>query len=141
VATSIESDIDNLINLMTVFNVFPPGLFIKEAVAVAKQELALECDYRHEALFQEEYRQKLASTPALQETFVVPELVPQLSAQRVISGTWVPGVAIDQVKESTQAVRDRVGTALLSLTLQVSSSVATSSILLPQCLVKSYTAS
>jgi aarF domain-containing kinase len=120
VATSIESDIDNLINLMTLFKVFPEGLFVKEAVAVAKQELALECDYRYEARCQGEYRQLLAETPALRDMFVVPEVVPQLSSQRVIAGSWVPGIAIDQVKGSEQGVKNFVGTSLLKLTLQVS---------------------
>ena len=118
VATSIESDVDNLVNLMSVFNVLPRGLFIDEAVAVAKQELALECDYRHEARCQHEYYERLQASPALRGVFEAPELVPELSARRVITGTWLPGVAIDKVKELDQATRDRVGTALLSLTLQ-----------------------
>lgn len=45
VADSIESDIDNLVNLLAVFNVAPRGLFLGEVTAVAKKELALECDY------------------------------------------------------------------------------------------------
>ena len=46
VADSIESDIDNLMNLLAVFDVAPHGLFLGEVAAAAKKELALECDYR-----------------------------------------------------------------------------------------------
>lgn len=52
VADSIEADVDNLIRLLSLFGAVPRGMFLEEAVAVAKAELALECDYRHEAAAQ-----------------------------------------------------------------------------------------
>lgn len=119
-ANSIESDVDNLMNLMTLLNVFPRGLYVEEAVAVAKRELALECDYRHEAAAQARYAAALrAAPPPLRDAFVVPAVVPQLCGDRVLASEWVHGVPVDRVQDMPQDVRDRVGTALLRLTLQV----------------------
>jgi ABC1 atypical kinase-like domain len=72
VADSIESDVDNLLNLFTLFNVAPRGLFLTEAATVAKRELALECDYRYEARSQRRFAALLvASPPSLRDTFQV----------------------------------------------------------------------
>ena len=49
VADSIESDVDNLLRLVSLANVLPKGLYVEAAAAVAKRELALECDYRRAA--------------------------------------------------------------------------------------------
>jgi len=48
VAKSINSDIDNLVRLTRFSQVLPPGLYVENAVKVAKKELALECDYAYE---------------------------------------------------------------------------------------------
>ena len=48
VAKSINSDIDNLVRLTRFAQVLPPGLYVENAVKVAKKELALECDYSYE---------------------------------------------------------------------------------------------
>lgn len=107
-------------NLMRLLNVFPRGLYVEEAVAVAKRELKLECDYRHEARSQARYAAAMAAAPApLRDAFVVPAVVPELCGDRVLASEWVHGVPVDRVKEMPQDVRDRVGTALLRLTLQV----------------------
>eukprot|EP00892_Ulva_mutabilis_P001014 jgi/Ulvmu1/10913/UM007_0090.1 len=119
VANSIESDVDNLMNLMRLLNVFPRGLYVEEAVAVAKRELALECDYRNEARSQARYAAAMAAAPpALRDAFVVPAVVPELCGDRVLASEWVHGVPVDHVTAMPQDVRDRVGTALLRLTLQ-----------------------
>jgi hypothetical protein len=123
VAASIESDVDNLVNLMTLFNIFPRGLYVKEAVAVAKQELALECDYSHEARCQSEYHTRLSSHAELRKLFVVPQVVPELCSKKVITGEWLAGVPIDRVKGAEQPVRDAVGSALMQLSLQARSRV------------------
>ena len=118
-ANSIKSDIDNLVNLMNLFNVFPRGLYVNEIVKIAKEELALECDYEHEARCQQEYRHRMQQSELLRDKFVVPRVIPELSSKRVLTGEWMQGVAIDQIKDKPQEVRDHVGTALLQLTLQV----------------------
>lgn len=49
VARGINSDIDNLVGIMKVWNIFPEGMFIDNVVTVAKRELAWEVDYIREA--------------------------------------------------------------------------------------------
>ena len=119
VANSIKSDIDNLVNMLSVFNVFPKGMYIDEIVKFAKEELALECDYEHEASCQEEYRERLQQSTALRDTFVAPAVQRELTSSKVLTGEWMAGVPIDQIKDQPQDVRDRVGHALMHLVLQV----------------------
>lgn len=119
VADSINSDVDNLMQIMTLANVFPKGMYIDRVMEVAKRELALECDYRNEAAAQTRMKATVEADPDTAPHFVVPAIVPELCAQRVLCSEWVPGVAIDNVKDMDEATRDRVGTLLLQLTLKV----------------------
>ena len=43
VADSIESDLNNLKRLISMTNLLPPGLFIDQIMAVAREELLVEC--------------------------------------------------------------------------------------------------
>lgn len=49
VAQSIDSDIDNLLAILNVWKVLPDGLYVDNAVMVARKELAWEVDYVREA--------------------------------------------------------------------------------------------
>ncbi|VDO79262.1 unnamed protein product [Soboliphyme baturini] len=49
VAQSIDSDINNLLSLLSLSTVLPRGLFLDNFAKVMHQELALECDYLLEA--------------------------------------------------------------------------------------------
>ena len=49
VAQSINSDIDNLMGVLKVWNILPEGLFVDDVIAVARRELAWEVDYQREA--------------------------------------------------------------------------------------------
>ncbi len=118
VAKSIESDVDNLMRLISVANLLPRGLYVENAVAVAKKELALECDYYYEAAAQARFADLVASDPYCSQNFRVPAVVPELSSQRVLASEWAPGIHIDKVAELSQEVRDSVGTRLLGLTLK-----------------------
>ena len=114
VAESINSDIDNLMRLAAFTNMVPKGLFIDRAVAVAKEELALECDYRWEFGAQQRFAELLKGD----ESFRVPACVPELCSQRVLTTELMPGVAVDKVAALPQEARDAVGTALLRLILR-----------------------
>lgn len=118
VAKSIESDVDNLMRLISVANILPRGLYVENAVAVAKKELALECDYHYEAAAQARFAELVASDVYCAQNFRVPAIVPELSSQRVLTSEWAPGIHIDKVSELSQEIRDSVGTRLLSLTLK-----------------------
>ncbi len=118
VAESIDSDLDNLKRLLSYANFLPKGLYLDPMVAVAREELRLECDYRHEAAAQMRYKALVADDP----DFVVPSVIPELSSGRVLTTTWLEGVPIDQVVEGAgelgQEDRNRIARKLLKLTLK-----------------------
>ncbi|WIA42034.1 hypothetical protein OEZ86_009324 [Tetradesmus obliquus] len=118
VARSIESDVDNLMRLISIANILPKGMYVESAVKVAKRELALECNYTYEAAAQQRFRQLVAADAELSRVFYVPEVIPELSSQQVLTTEWVNGVTIDKVAQLDQATRDLVGTWLLRLTLK-----------------------
>jgi len=117
VAESITSDINNLKTLLSIGNFLPAGLYIDSVMAVAREELAAECDYLREAAAQERFRANVGSDP----DFEVAEVVRSHSTARVLTTTWVKGMPIDQVSVSErglpQSVRDGVARKLLKLTL------------------------
>jgi len=59
VADSIKSDIDNLVGVMKVWNMFPEGMFIDNIVKVANKELSNEVDYLREAECTRKFRKLL----------------------------------------------------------------------------------
>ncbi|GLC45729.1 hypothetical protein PLESTF_000598400 [Pleodorina starrii] len=118
VARSIESDVDNLMRLISVANVLPRGMYVENAAKVAKRELALECDYTYELSCQQRYRALISADPSLAAHFHVPDVIPSLSSQRILTSEWVRGVPIDKVCQLSQPVRDAVGSRLLQLTLR-----------------------
>lgn len=117
VAESITSDINNLKTLLSIGNFLPAGLYIDSVMAVAREELAAECDYLREAAAQERFRANVGNDP----DFEVAEVVRSHSTARVLTTTWVKGMPIDQVSVSErglpQSVRDGVARKLLKLTL------------------------
>lgn len=92
VAQSIESDIDNLVGMLKVWNVFPPGIFIDNVVKVAKRELVWEVDYLREANYTEKYREMVAS----HKEYLVPKVIRELSTKSILTTELVPGVPLDK---------------------------------------------
>lgn len=104
--------------LIRVANLLPKGMYVENAVTVAKRELAMECDYRYEASAQERFARLVREDPECNTIFHVPDVVRELSAEKVLTTHRVHGVHIDAVAEMPQEIRDRVGTRLLALTLK-----------------------
>ncbi len=48
----------------------------------------------------------------------VPDVIADMSAERVLTTEWVPGMAINKVSELSQEVRNHVAANLLRLTLK-----------------------
>ncbi|GAB4853422.1 mitochondrial chaperone [Ancistrocladus abbreviatus] len=113
VATSIDSDIENVRLILDYTNLIPKGLYLDRAIKVAKEELARECDYEIEAMNQKRFRDMLSST----EGFYVPFVVEELSGKKVLTTELVSGIPIDKVAFLDQETRNYVGKKLLELTL------------------------
>lgn len=114
VAQSIDSDIENVRRLLEFTNLIPKGLYLDQAMKVAKEELARECDYTLEAANQIRFQQLLSHEKGV----YVPKVIPQFSSKRVLTMELVPGVSIDKATKMSQAMRDSIGRRLLHLTLQ-----------------------
>lgn len=95
VAKSIESDIDNLVGMLKVWDVFPPGIFIDNVVKVAKRELVWEVDYEREANYTEKYGEMIA----VHKEYRVPKVIRELSTKAVLTTELVPGVPLDKCFE------------------------------------------
>eukprot|EP00898_Chlorokybus_atmophyticus_P006378 jgi/Chlat1/6741/Chrsp50S06478 len=109
-----ESDLDNLKRLITFTNLMPKGLYVEQAMKVAREELAVECDYVMEAESQRRFRRLLADDPDL----YVPEVIDHLCTKRVLATELVYGEHLDKVALRSQAERDRVAELLLRSTLR-----------------------
>jgi len=114
VARSIHSDIDNLMRLVSLTDILPKGLYVEHAVAVAKEELTLECDYEYERESQTRMARLLEDDPH----WHVPRVIPALCSEGVITTEYAPGVAIDKAADLPQDERDYIGTQLLRVTLR-----------------------
>lgn len=71
VAKGIESDIDNLVGVINVWDMFPKGMFLDNLVRVAKRELAWEVDYVREAECTRKFRKLLEPFPE----YYVPKVI------------------------------------------------------------------
>ncbi|KAK2703730.1 atypical kinase COQ8B, mitochondrial-like [Artemia franciscana] len=113
VAESIDSDINNLMGIMNVWNVIPEGLFIDSVIPVVKRELAWEVDYYREKDCSKRFKKLLEPYPE----YYVPEVVDELSTGQIYTAEYIEGLAIDKCAELDQETRNYVGEKLLKLCL------------------------
>ena len=118
VADSIDSDLSNLSMLVKATGLAPPGLFLDNVIRVGREELKVECDYRREAANHRRFQKLISSDPGLKaDRFVVPEIVEEFSTDRVLVAEYVRGGTIDKVVDLDQEERNRIGKAILRLTM------------------------
>lgn len=113
VAKSIESDIDNLVSMLKVWDVFPKGIFIDNVVAVAKRELAWEVDYVREAEYTERFGEMIQHMPE----FRVPKVIKSLTSKNVLTTELVPGVPMDKCFNMSQDHRNHIARSVMKLCL------------------------
>uniref|UniRef100_A0A0A1XBV9 Chaperone activity of bc1 complex-like, mitochondrial n=1 Tax=Zeugodacus cucurbitae TaxID=28588 RepID=A0A0A1XBV9_ZEUCU len=114
VAQSIESDIDNLVGMLKVWDVFPHGFFIDNVVKVAKRELTWEVDYTREAEYTDKFKQMIAAYPE----YYVPTVIKDLTTSSVLTTELVPGVPLDKCFELSYEHRHHIGSSVLKLCLR-----------------------
>jgi aarF domain-containing kinase len=119
VANSIESDLRNLTMLVSLTGLAPKGLFLENVVRVGRDELKVECNYLNELANQQAFQALIAADPILNENrFMVPYAIEELTREQVIVSDYCPGGTIDKVKQMDQDERDRIGRAVMYLTMQ-----------------------
>uniref|UniRef100_A0A6B2E6M9 Putative abc atp binding cassette 1 protein n=1 Tax=Phlebotomus kandelakii TaxID=1109342 RepID=A0A6B2E6M9_9DIPT len=114
VAASIKSDIDNLVGLLKVWDVFPKGMFIDNIVRVAKRELVWEVDYLREAEYTEKYAEMVAHLPQ----YRVPKVFRDLTTKSILTTELVPGVPLDQCFDLDESHKTIIGRGVMDLCLQ-----------------------
>lgn len=116
VATSIDSDLNNLSILLTASRLLPKGLYLEKTIANARVELAWECDYIREAAMAERFRTILADEA---DTFTVPRIIPEASGREVLTAELMRGIGVTKPMLSlSQEERNWIGTQILRLCLR-----------------------
>ncbi|XP_068106886.1 atypical kinase COQ8B, mitochondrial [Hyperolius riggenbachi] len=114
IAQSIKSDVENLLSILKMSVAIPEGLFAEHGVQILQKELAWECDYLREAECAKKFRQLLSDDPFLK----VPQVIDDLTTNRVLTVELVSGVPLDQCAEMDQDIRNQISYNILSLCLR-----------------------
>ncbi|XP_034555396.1 atypical kinase COQ8A, mitochondrial [Notolabrus celidotus] len=114
VAQSINSDVNNLMTVLSMSNALPEGLFPEHLIDVMRKELALECDYIREAQCARKFRELLKDHPF----FHVPEVIDELSGSHVLTTELVAGFPLDQAESLTQELKNEICMNILTLCLR-----------------------
>eukprot|EP00041_Stephanoeca_diplocostata_P031046 m.957066 g.957066 ORF g.957066 m.957066 type:complete len:643 (+) comp23876_c0_seq10:221-2149(+) len=114
VAESIDSDIDNLMMVLKVTGMVPPGLYVDKVLDAARRELAMECDYVREAQCGRIFSGLLHDQPRLN----CPAVYDALSTARVLTTALVPGVTLEHTEDMDQQTRDTIATLIMEHTLR-----------------------
>ncbi|XP_062863016.1 atypical kinase COQ8A, mitochondrial isoform X2 [Trichomycterus rosablanca] len=114
VAKSINSDVNNLMTLLSMSNALPDGLFPEHLIEVMSRELALECDYVREAKCAKKFQELLKDHPF----FYVPNVVDELSSQHVLTTELVSGFPLDKAEELPQELKNEICKEILNLCLR-----------------------
>ncbi|XP_071869990.1 ubiquinone biosynthesis protein COQ8, mitochondrial isoform X1 [Bombus fervidus] len=114
VAMGIQSDVENLVGIMKVWNIFPKGMFIDNLVEVAKRELAWEVDYVREAECTRRYKQLIE--PYLD--YYVPAVVDELSTNQIFTTEMVEGIPVDKCTSMDMETREHICKLIMSLCLK-----------------------
>ncbi|EAT83480.2 hypothetical protein SNOG_09288 [Parastagonospora nodorum SN15] len=115
VASSIDSDLNNLSVLLTASRLLPRGLFLDKTIANARTELGWECNYTREAECQMRFRDFLADDT---DVFTVPKVFFEASGPTVLTAKLMHGVGVTKLKTLKQEQRDWIGTQILRLCLR-----------------------
>lgn len=114
VAKSIDSDINNLMSVLSIWDFIPKGLYVDSVIKTAKMELAWEVDYLREAACCKQFKELLKDDPL----FYVPEVIDELTTGQVLTTELVHGLPLDKCLELDQETRDLIATKLLELCLR-----------------------
>nr|XP_055027952.1 atypical kinase COQ8A, mitochondrial [Misgurnus anguillicaudatus] len=114
VAKSINSDVNNLMTVLSLSNALPEGLFPEHLIEVMSRELALECDYVREAKCAKKFQELLKGHPY----FYVPNVVDELSGQHVLTTELVSGFPLDKANDLTRELKNEICEQILILCLR-----------------------
>lgn len=105
VAAAVRADMQNLGMILRLMKRIAPGLDVKATAEEIRSRIGDELDYELEASNQRSLARIFRGHPFI----VVPDVVSDLSREKVMVSEFVPGVGFDTIKEADRATRDRVG--------------------------------
>lgn len=105
VAAAVRADMQNLDMIMRLMKRMTPSLDVKGVTTEIRERIAEELDYELEAQNQRSLARIFRGHPFI----AVPEVVSELSRERVLVTDFVEGVGFEELKGYPQAERDRVG--------------------------------
>ncbi|XP_076233680.1 ubiquinone biosynthesis protein COQ8, mitochondrial isoform X2 [Calliopsis andreniformis] len=114
VAQGIQSDVENLVGIMKVWNIFPKGMFIDNLVEVAKRELAWEVDYIREAECTRKYKKLMEPY----SDYYVPAVIDELSTSQVFTTEMIEGVPVDKCISMDIKTREHISKLIMQLCLK-----------------------
>ncbi|XP_039624058.1 atypical kinase COQ8B, mitochondrial [Polypterus senegalus] len=114
IAQSIRSDLNNLLSVLKMSVLLPEGLFADNSIEVLQRELEWECDYKREAVCAKKFRELLKDDPF----FYVPEVIDDLTTQRILTMELVQGVPLDLCVNLDQETRNEICFNILQLCLR-----------------------
>jgi predicted unusual protein kinase regulating ubiquinone biosynthesis (AarF/ABC1/UbiB family) len=104
VAEAVRADMQNLGMILRLMRTIAPGLDVKSTAEEIRARIHEELDYELEA----QNQRALARIHRGHPFIVVPEVVTELSRERVLVNEFVAGAAFEDVKQMDRATRDRV---------------------------------
>jgi predicted unusual protein kinase regulating ubiquinone biosynthesis (AarF/ABC1/UbiB family) len=105
VGAAVRADMQNLGMILRLMKRIAPGLDVKSTAEEIRSRIYDELDYELEAANQRSLARIFKGHPFI----VVPGVVSELSAEKVLVSEFVEGVGFDTLKEADQDTRDRVG--------------------------------
>lgn len=116
VKDSIDSDLSNLLLLLTASRLLPRGLFLDKTIDNARKELKWECDYIRESKSLLHFEKLLKDDPV----FVVPHVIEKLTTKNVLTMTKMMGTEIMKLPNilmNDQNIRNFISENIMRLTL------------------------
>src|SRR5271165_992129 len=105
VAGAVRADLQNLDMIMRLLKRMAPGLDVTAVAEEIRERIAEELDYELEAQNQRSLARIFSGHPFI----LVPDVVSSLSRERVLVSDFVEGVGFEELRERSQAGRDRIG--------------------------------
>ncbi|MEM7074917.1 MAG: AarF/ABC1/UbiB kinase family protein [Pseudomonadota bacterium] len=111
---SIDSDMRNLGFMLRASGRIPDSFDTDRLLQDAARQLHEETDYEREAQALDRFAVYFADDP----DFIVPDVHSDLCSRNILTMTYASGVPVEAVADMDQTTRDRVATALVTLTLR-----------------------
>jgi len=105
VATAVRADMQNLTVILRLMKRVAPGLDAKALGTEIRERIEEELDYELEAANQRRLARIYRGHPFI----VVPEVITDLSRERVVVSEFVEGRGFEEMKQLSQTERDRIG--------------------------------